>query len=241
MAKNKFNPGDLVRITSKTSQWQDAIGEVVGYCNGTQQNIVKVKISKKLTVNLVDSGVALINNNDSADSPINGTAEKEDLRKKVLEMLDEDQFDGYDDIAKAFFASLDIGRMSFFNIGLYLLEAFLDGDVNAAMIPLCGRSLKDLMEYAGAFDKFERLKLAKAIAHDIVHEGTSNTSSGNWMVYFEEIQEKYKIDLSEDKETLDAIVNELKNSYAEKIAEISVTHDGFDITYYLDFCPNAEE
>ena len=63
----------------------------------------------------------------------------------------------------------------------------------------------------------------------------------NSFLFFEEIQEKHNVDLSEDKEMLDAIVNELRNSYAEKIAELNILDDAFDIVYYLDFCPNADE
>ena len=181
----------------------------------------------------------------------------EALKKKVIEVMQNEHCqDAYERMAEAFFDSTVTDDESYHKIGYNLLKAFLNNDVDGAVSALCGWSFQTLMVKAGLLPDiegvlgnredstettpFERDCLARNIARDIVQEGTPNTFSGNWMVYFEEIQEKYNVNLTEDKEMLDAIAEELQSSYAEKIAESSITHDGFDITYYLDFCPNAE-
>lgn len=60
MTERKFKIGDMVRIVSKTSAWQGAIGEVVGYCNGHRFDVIRVKISKRHIINLLEKSVEII-------------------------------------------------------------------------------------------------------------------------------------------------------------------------------------
>ena len=183
---------------------------------------------------------------------------KEDLKKKILEIMQNDNCqDAYERMAEAFFDSVRLDDEPYHKIGYHLLKAFLEDDVDGAVVAACGWSFQDLVVRAGllpdtegVFDEavsegelspFEKASLIKSIAQDIFREGTTNTGSGTWLVYFEEIQEKYKVNLSEDKEMLDALAEELHDSFEEEIAEINILDDAIDLTFYLDFCPNAEE
>lgn len=183
---------------------------------------------------------------------------KEDLKKKILEIMqNEHSEDAYERIAEAFLDTVRCDDEPYRKIGYHLLKAFLEDDVDGATFALCGWAFESLMVRAGLlpdiegiFDDavsedepspFEKASLIKTIAYDIFKEGTTNTSSGTWIVYFDEIQDKYKVDLNDDKEMLEAIAEELHNSFEEKIAEINILEDALDLTFYLDFCPNAEE
>lgn len=185
---------------------------------------------------------------------------KEELREKIIEIMQgEHCTEAYERLAEAFFDSVNTDDEPYRKIGYYLMKAFLEDNVDDALMALCGWSLQSLLAKAklipdeeGVFVgeeeseenngdvAFDKGALIHLIAHNIVDEGTANTSTGNWIVYFDEIQEKYNMNLNEDKEMLAAIADEIRNSNAEKIAEISITDDAFDIVYYLDFCPNAE-
>lgn len=183
---------------------------------------------------------------------------KDELKKKIMAVMQHDHCqDAYERMAEALFDSIRSDDEPYRKVGYHLLKAFLEDDVDAASIAICGWPFQSLMVKAGllpdtegvfydavssdALTPFEKSILAKTIAHDIVHDGTTNTGSGSWIVYFDEVQDKYKVDLSEDEEMLEAITEELHNSFEKEIAEISVLDDAIDLTFYLDFCPNAEE
>lgn len=82
--------------------------------------------------------------------------------------------------------------------------------------------------------------LANILAECIIAEGTQNTTSGNWIVYFDEIKTKMGVEFEEGDGLIDAIVEALRKN-SEKVAEVSVENDSIDVTYYLDYCPNVEE
>lgn len=49
-----FHNGDVVQITSKVSKYKEAIGTVVGYCNGRYKDICKVKLWKNKIIQIFD-------------------------------------------------------------------------------------------------------------------------------------------------------------------------------------------
>lgn len=81
----------------------------------------------------------------------------------------------------------------------------------------------------------EHTKRVREIADKVIKEGTENTTSGSWMAYFEEFGDK-ELFITNNS---DEIVNELYNH--QEVAEADVADDGFDMTFYLDYCPNIEE
>ena len=82
-------------------------------------------------------------------------------------------------------------------------------------------------------------KRIQALADFMVKKGTQETSEGNYIFYFDEIPE--------DKEFIydhaEAIRDEIESrvEVADVYALGDVDGDCFDITYYLDYCPNLEE
>ena len=81
----------------------------------------------------------------------------------------------------------------------------------------------------------EHTKLVREIADRVIKEGTENTTSGSWMAYFEEFGDK-ELFISNNS---DEIVNELYKH--QEVAEADVADDAFNMTFYLDYCPNIEE
>lgn len=82
---------------------------------------------------------------------------------------------------------------------------------------------------------------AEIIADWIVREGTEETSSGNWLISFEEIKDKFAVDLASDKEMLELIKDSLYSIYGDVICEMDIHEDEFDIIYFLNYCPNADD
>lgn len=77
----------------------------------------------------------------------------------------------------------------------------------------------------------------KEIADRIIADGTENTSSGAWVVYFWDC---YDEDEEDVRENADFIYYELLNS--EQVAKVEIVdNEAFDITFYLGYCKNLEE
>lgn len=82
----------------------------------------------------------------------------EELRQKVLEVMQRDDcHEAYENLAEAFFNSVNTDDESYCDIGYHLLKAFLDGDVNAAMTAVSGWSLESLMVKAGILPDTEHI------------------------------------------------------------------------------------
>lgn len=78
--------------------------------------------------------------------------------------------------------------------------------------------------------------MRKANIRDIVNYiivgGTTNTQSGSWCVYFDEIEEEFEVELTQEmKEEI-----ERKLSGYPHVAEIEVDNYCFDIIFWLGFC-----
>ena len=86
---------------------------------------------------------------------------------------------------------------------------------------------------------FNREYYAESIAEYIYETGTEQTTSGNWIIPFSEIGEKFAVDLCSDSEMLNMICNQLDRVYP--VADMNTDNQEFDIVYYLAYCPNAED
>jgi len=77
------------------------------------------------------------------------------------------------------------------------------------------------------------------LADQIIKESTQNTSNGTWSIYFDEIQERYHVPVSENN----GIGSMLKNILEARpeMADLEPMEDGFDMVFYLDYCPNLGE
>ncbi len=99
-------------------------------------------------------------------------------------------------------------------------------------IRACG--FKSLVPY------FNKAEYAQTIAEYMIFTATDNTTTGNWHFTFEELGDRYAVNLSKDSEMVDMITDEL-NKNGEMISELEVYGKEFDITFYLDYCPFARE
>ena len=81
--------------------------------------------------------------------------------------------------------------------------------------------------------------IVSTIADYIVKDGTTNTSEGNWIIYYEELAERFGMDETFLADMKDSIESELYNH--EEVADVVLEGDAFDVCYYLAYCPNYIE
>ncbi len=81
-------------------------------------------------------------------------------------------------------------------------------------------------------------KLAAAVDF-IIADGTSQTSSGNWILSFEELQEHTGIDVLGEPFVQEVLGDMLCDR--PEVADLTIENDQFDVVYHLDFCPNCEQ
>lgn len=78
-------------------------------------------------------------------------------------------------------------------------------------------------------------ELAEAVDF-IIAEGTGQTSSGNWTLTFDELEDRTGLCV-EGKPFLQETLGDMLCSRPE-VADLAIDDGQFDVTYYLDFCPN---
>lgn len=84
---------------------------------------------------------------------------------------------------------------------------------------------------------FNRDYYAQTIAEHLIDEGTDKTHSGNYHFSFTDINERFGTALPSDGEMLMKIVSALDT---EIVSDVDTTED-FDLMFYLDYCPYAED
>lgn len=77
-------------------------------------------------------------------------------------------------------------------------------------------------------------KLTEAVDH-IVSTGTQNTTEGNWIISFDEIEKQTGINLEFNDGICNVLVDMLYER--EEVANVELGDSGIDVCYYLDFCP----
>lgn len=95
---------------------------------------------------------------------------------------------------------------------------------------------------AAAFQYDSLSELGARLAYlveDMVSEGTSYTSEGNWLVEFGEIEEKSGLKISENPFLQELLADMIAER--PEVEEVIVKEDCFDVFYYLDYCPNCEQ
>ena len=80
-------------------------------------------------------------------------------------------------------------------------------------------------------------KLADAVDF-IITEGTSQTTEGNWILSFEELENRTGLCLS-GKPFLQELLGDMLCDRPE-VADLTIDDSCIDIVYYLDFCPNCQ-
>lgn len=89
-----------------------------------------------------------------------------------------------------------------------------------------------------------RSKKANRIANYMVDIGIRNTTTGNYIFAYPEINEMFRVNLPKDRNLLLEILDILYDRYDTVIAELDwdqIQSAGFDFIFYLDYCPNLED
>lgn len=89
--------------------------------------------------------------------------------------------------------------------------------------------------------RFDRRKLCglNEYTYALVQEGTQRTTTGTWSVSFQEIRERFGLDLSADSDAGRLIVIALKQE--EEINELIMTEDHIEMSYHLEYCPSCNQ
>ncbi|WP_088187921.1 DUF6329 domain-containing protein [Desulfosporosinus sp. FKA] len=77
------------------------------------------------------------------------------------------------------------------------------------------------------------------LADQIIRESTQNTSNGTWAVYFDEILERYHVPVSHNN-GVSTMLQKILEARPE-LAELGPMENGFDMVFYLDYCPNLDK
>ncbi len=78
-------------------------------------------------------------------------------------------------------------------------------------------------------------QLAK-IAATLIQEGTELTESGNWIISFGEIEERFGFKVSPDNKVGKMLMDVF--SAAKEVADVIIDNVGIDLDFYLGFCQN---
>lgn len=77
-------------------------------------------------------------------------------------------------------------------------------------------------------------KLTEAVDY-IVSSGTQNTTEGNWIIGFDELEKQTEINLEFNDDIFNVLVDMLHER--EEVANVELGDSSIDVCYYLDFCP----
>lgn len=67
---------------------------------------------------------------------------------------------------------------------------------------------------------------------------SQETTSGAWVVEYEEIFRYFGINVKQDKELLNAICDVLDKDFSLFIADYELVEEGFDVNLWTNFCCN---
>ena len=77
------------------------------------------------------------------------------------------------------------------------------------------------------------------LADQMIQEGTNNTGEGNWVFYFDEIQEECGFSFSENPTLTELLADMLVER--PEVSQVDICSDCLDLCFYLDYCPNCQE
>lgn len=95
--------------------------------------------------------------------------------------------------------------------------------------------------YAGFLPNFKPYINSQILqlADLVIKDGTKSTPNGRCVVSFDELGERFGVTISPDNGIGQMLAGALNIS--DEVAELEMTEDGFDVTYYLDYCSNLDE
>lgn len=85
---------------------------------------------------------------------------------------------------------------------------------------------------------FDRDCYARLIAGFLIDYGTAYSTSGNYNISFEEIEERFGMNLSHDENMRKKVMSAFDKNV---VAGVEATEDGFDMMFDTSYCPNYYE
>lgn len=160
-----------------------------------------------------------------------------DINEKVMSIVD----DNYDEITlnQNYYRS-ERNRELLGRLATCLRESLDNASLYQTLNELVGMTddeirsigLTDLAPY------FDRDCYAQTIAEFITDKGTSDTMSGNYIVPFKELEDRFGVDLSNDEDMRNKVLSAFDK---DVVADVEATEDGFDMIFYTSYCPNYYE
>jgi hypothetical protein len=86
---------------------------------------------------------------------------------------------------------------------------------------------------------FDRATYAYTIAKYMIQRGTESTTTGNWHFGFDDLSERFGIDLKNDSQMVELIEQALWDQ-GEILSQIDIFDDDFDLMFYLNYCPFSD-
>ena len=86
---------------------------------------------------------------------------------------------------------------------------------------------------------FDRETYAYTIAKYMIQRGTESTTTGNWHFGFDDLSERFGIDLKNDSQMFELIEQALWDQ-GEILSQIDIFDDDFDLMFYLNYCPFSD-
>lgn len=77
------------------------------------------------------------------------------------------------------------------------------------------------------------------LAERIIKEGIEKTTEGNWIFYYDEIQELSGLSLSENPALAELLADMIQER--QEVSQINIRSDCLDMCFYLDHCPGCQE
>ena len=87
--------------------------------------------------------------------------------------------------------------------------------------------------FTGLMPFFDKDGYAKTIADYMTDVGVAETVTGDWSFDFSHLNQKFSVNLPEDRELLEKIVQQFDSRLVSDVN----TSDGFDLRFNTDFCP----
>ena len=85
------------------------------------------------------------------------------------------------------------------------------------------------------------MSLAEKIAEYMVEEGTKKTSTGNWIFYYSELNERFSVNLRKDNILLIELIVALFEHNSIIDFEVDSNEECIDIIFGLCYCDNLED
>lgn len=85
------------------------------------------------------------------------------------------------------------------------------------------------------------MSLAEKIVEYMVEEGTRETSTGNWVFYYSELNERFSVNLRNDNILLIEIIAALFEHHSIIDFDVDSDEECIDIIFGLSYCDNLED